>query len=94
MHFGDAGNAFFETVGGVLQVRNTIQIVKDKQVKGVYWPAWLFFTLWGYWNIWYYPSLNQWLSFSGGLLIAASNTVWVALAWKYSRNSGGKKSAN
>ncbi len=83
--FSDIGNSIFELIGGLLQVRNAYQIWKDKQVKGVYWPAWLFFTFWGYWNLYYYPSLDQWLSFAGGILIALANTVWVSLAWYYTR---------
>ena len=85
MQFNDIGNGLFELIGGLLQVRNAYQIYKDKQVKGVYWPAWLFFTAWGYWNIFYYPSLGQWFSFSGGVLIALANTVWVSLAYYYTR---------
>ena len=81
----DIGNAFFEGVGAFLQVKNTMQIYKDKQVKGVYWPAWLFFTAWGYWNMWYYPSLGQWWSFFAGSLIAVANTAWVSMAWYYTR---------
>lgn len=82
----DYGNAFFELVGAVFQVRNTIQIVRDRQVRGVYWPAWLFFTAWSFWNLYYYPSLSQWWSFTAGVVMAAANAVWVYLAWRYSKN--------
>jgi hypothetical protein len=84
---GDVVNALFELVGALFQVKNTFQIYKDKQVKGVYWPGWVFFTAWGYWNIFYYPSLNQTWSFIAGIIMAAANTAWVSMAWYYSRNN-------
>jgi hypothetical protein len=85
MTSNDIGNSIFEIIGGILQVRNAYQIYKDKEVKGVFWPAWLFFTVWGYWNLYYYPSLGQWYSFVGGILIAVANTAWVSMAWYYTR---------
>lgn len=87
MQLNDTVNGLFEFIGGLLMVRNAYQIWKDKQVKGVYWPVWIFFTAWGWWNMYYYPSLGQWLSFSGGALIAAANTVWASLAFYYTRPS-------
>lgn len=80
---GDYGNSLFELIGAFFQVKNCLQIYKDKEIKGVYWPAWLFFTSWGYWNLYYYPSLNQWFSFVAGALMAIANTTWVSLAWYY-----------
>lgn len=91
MHLNDTVNGLFEFGGGLLMYRNAYQIWKDKQVKGVYWPVWVFFTAWGYWNIYYYPSLDQWLSFAGGLLIASGNTIWSALAYYYTRPSRRKQ---
>ena len=79
----DMANSVFEFLGAVFQIKNTMQIYKDKEVKGVYWPAWIFFTAWGYFNIYYYPSLDQWWSFSAGILIAIANTVWVSMAYYY-----------
>lgn len=43
----------------------------------------MIFTLWGVWNIYYYPSLNQWCSFAGGLVIVAANALWVGLMLRY-----------
>jgi hypothetical protein len=84
----DIINASFELVGAIFQIKNTHQIYKDKQVKGVYWPAWIFFTAWGYWNIYYYPAFEQWWSFGAGIVMAAANTVWVSMAFYYSRRKG------
>lgn len=37
----------------------------------------LFFTAWGVWNVYYYPALNQPLSFYGGLFVVVANAVYV-----------------
>src|SRR5690349_21170123 len=79
----DLINGLFELTGGLLNWGNVIRLYRDKQVRGVYVPAWALFTLWGFWNLYYYPHLNQWMSFAGGLVIVTANTVWVALAGYY-----------
>jgi hypothetical protein len=81
--FGDFGNGLFELIGGFCVWQNVKRIRQDKQVKGVDWRVTGFFTSWGFWNLWYYPSLSQWLSFLGGLVIVAGNVVWLAMAIKY-----------
>lgn len=82
----DLGNGLFELIGGGLNFINVHKLYKDKQLKGVHWAPAMFFTAWGYWNCFYYPHLNQWLSFGGGLLIVTANTLWVYLALKYRKN--------
>ncbi len=83
MQIPDLINGLFEAFGGCMLWLNVRQIIKDKAVKGVHWLSTSFFTLWGYWNIYYYPHLGQWFSFAGGLLIVAGNTVWIILILKY-----------
>ena len=79
----DLINGLFELGGGLLIAMNVRQILKDKTVKGVYWPATAFFTAWGLWNLYFYPSLGQWLSFAGGLVIVTFNTLWIGLTIYY-----------
>ena len=62
-----------------------MQLYRDKCIRGVHWSATLFFASWGYWNLFYYPHLDQWWSFSGGVSIVAANTVWVAQMFYYGR---------
>lgn len=69
-------------------IRNCQVILRDKGVRGVDWRATAFFTAWGAWNLFYYPHLGQWLSFSGGLVIVAANAVWVSLALRYGGHRG------
>lgn len=73
----DLVNALYEGIGGLLLWRNVLQLYRDKQVRGVSILTSAFFNSWGFWNLYYYPHLHQWWSFTGGLLIVAANTVWV-----------------
>jgi hypothetical protein len=86
MHVPDLINGAFETLGGVSAWGNVRRIRADKMVKGVDWRFTLFFSLWGIWNLYYYPSLDQWASFAGGLVIVLGNVAWVYFALKYRSN--------
>ena len=80
-----------QIIGGLLCWFNVQKLLKDKSVVGVYWPIQAFFSLWGLWNLYYYPALGQWASFVGGLFLVLGNTAWVVLAAYYSRSAGGKR---
>lgn len=80
----DLINASFEFLGGFFILNHCRVLWKDKQVKGISVISTIFFTLWGVWNLYYYPSLGQWWSFAGGLLIVFSNFLWVFLLIKFS----------
>jgi len=83
MQIPDLVNGLFEAVGGIMNWTNVMALYRDKKVRGVNPWATGLFTAWGFWNCFYYPSLNQWFSFAGGLIIVAGNFVWVVLAIKY-----------
>jgi len=83
---GDTINASFETIGGILIWLNVRRLWHDKLIRGIDWQVTGFFWAWGLWNMIYYPSLHQWASFFGGLLMISGNTVWIALAIKYRKN--------
>lgn len=70
-------NGLFEFIGSVALWANVWKLHKDKQVHGVTWYATGFFMCWSYWNLFYYPSLDQWWSFAGGVSIVVANTVWL-----------------
>jgi uncharacterized membrane protein YfcA len=84
----DYVNGTFELCGGVFIALSVRQLLKDKMVRGVSWLAILFFTAWGYWNLFFYPHLDQWLSFAGGVGLALANTVYLALLVHYWRARG------
>lgn len=83
MQTPDLINGLFELFGGLLNWMNVWKIYKDKTLRGVLWYPTLLFAVWGFWNLFYYPHLEQWLSFFGGLVIVAGNSVWVFLAVRY-----------
>jgi hypothetical protein len=83
MSLADAVNGAFELLGGASIWANVVRIRRDKKIRGIDWRITGFFTTWGFWNLWYYPSLGQWASFSGGVVIVAANVVWLYYAIKY-----------
>ena len=76
----DQINGAFEFIGGCFALLNVLRLLKDRQLCGVHWSPTLFFALWGMWNLYFYPSVNCWWSFTGGLLLVAVNATWVMLA--------------
>lgn len=87
MNIPDLINGTFELVGGILYWKNVKQLIKEKEIKGVYWPVQGFFSVWGAWNIYYYSNLNQWASFYGGIILFLGNATWTSLAWHYMRKN-------
>lgn len=83
MPLPDFVNGLFEAVGALSIWMNVQKILKDQKSRGVSWFATGFFTSWGFWNLYYYPSLGQWMSFAGGVFIVAGNSVWLFYMWKY-----------
>lgn len=86
MTVNDAVNGAFEAIGGVCIWLNAKRLARDKSVRGVDWRVTAFFWAWGIWNLWFYPSLNQWASFAGGLAIVSGNFAWLSLAIRYRKS--------
>lgn len=87
MTWADTVNGGYESVGGIFMLLNCIRLYKDKEVKGVSLIPAAFFCSWGYWNLYYYPSLNQWASTWGAALMTLVNTVWIGQAIYYTRKN-------
>lgn len=73
----DIGNGIFEAGGAILAWRNAWQLRKDGEIRGVFWPIYVFYSGWGLWNLYYYPALGQWLSFYAGVVIVGGNLAWL-----------------
>lgn len=86
----DLINGMFESLAGFMVLLHCRRVMKDKDVKGVSIPATAFFTTWGFWNLFYYPHLDQMFSFFGGLFIVSANFFWVVLMLKYRGKLNGK----
>lgn len=81
----DLINACFEFSGGGLLIINVVKIIQHKGIRGISWIPTFFFSLWGGWNLYYYPSLNQWFSFASGILVFVVNVTWIGLVFYYKR---------
>lgn len=79
----DLINGLFEFVAAGFLCVDVHHLYRDRTTKGVFWPGRGFFTAWGLWNLFYYPNLNQWFSFTGGVAIVTVNLIWCILAWRY-----------
>ena len=79
----DLINAGFEFGAAVAILNHCRELYRHKQVRGVSIASTVFFMLWGTWNIYYYPSLDQGLSFTAGLLVVAANALWVLMLVHY-----------
>ena len=87
----DIINGIFEVLGGLFIIDHIRALYKSKEVKGVSVVAVSFFAVWGYWNLFYYPHLDQWYSTLGATGIALANTFWVFqmlyyIKWPKGRN--------
>lgn len=80
-------NGGFEALSGFFVLNHCRVLMRDKAVAGVSITSVCFFTLWGIWNLYYYPSLGQMLSFYGGLFIVSANAIYIYLLIKYSRKN-------
>jgi len=49
--FNDYGNTLFEAIGSIMAWLNVKALYKDNEIKGVYWPIYIFYSVWGYWNL-------------------------------------------
>ena len=79
----DVLNGLFELIGALLICLHCRRLMADKKVAGVSpWPF-VFFTTWGAWNLYYYPSVDCWWSFWGGTAVFTVNMFYCFLLWKY-----------
>lgn len=76
-------NGLFEAVASLFLLMHCRQLHRDKQIKGVAITPFVFFMAWGYWNLYYYPSVNCWWSFWGGILVVTVNTIYCAMLLYY-----------
>lgn len=87
MALPDAINGSFEFLAGLFLLLHIKAVRKDKDVKGVSILAQTFFTTWTCWNMYYYPHLDQWLSFTGGLFLAVFQVIYFILLIHYKGKS-------
>jgi hypothetical protein len=86
----DIINGAFEFCGSLMLARNVRMTYLAKRTQGVSLLATSYFSSWGIFNIFYYPSLGQHWSFLGGICVAAVNSIWVAQILYYNHLKGKK----
>lgn len=76
----DRINAALEYLGVIFTLYNSIILVQDDgQVQGISIASTVFFTLWGCWNLYYYPYLNQKASAIAAAGLVVANSTWLIL---------------
>lgn len=93
IHFTpDLINGSFEFIGGACNWLNVTRYFKDRRVTGIFWPSSIFYALWGIWNLFYYPTLHQPISFMGGVFLTSGTVTWLLLVihdlYKYRTRQG------
>lgn len=79
----DIVNALFEFGGALAILASVMKLARDKCVRGVHWFTTAFFGAWGLWNLYYYPSLDQFWSFAAGLAVVTANALYLAMICWY-----------
>ena len=90
MPWQDLVNAFFEGGMAFAVVPSILVLYKAKMLSGLHWFHIAFPTVWGFWNLYYYPWLGQWASFWAGLSIVTVNIVYLSMLFYYIRWPGGR----
>ena len=79
----DLINGLFEGGAACMVWLNVFRLYRDKHVAGISILAQIFFTVWGAWNLFYYPSLGQIFSAICGVGVFLGNIAWVYLVWRF-----------
>ena len=85
VNWQDWVNAGFELFGSIGVWFHIWALYKNKKATGVEPLTFVLFSLWGYWNLYYYAHLGQTASVVAGISIAVANTVWVIMYYYYKR---------
>jgi hypothetical protein len=85
----DLINSLFEFSAGIFILLHCYITIRDKATRGISIVAVIFFVVWGGWNLYYYPCLNQLLSFAGSIFALAANAIWIVLIIYYRRKNSG-----
>jgi hypothetical protein len=79
----DIINATFELLGSLFVLNHCRVLLNAKSSAGVSSISLAYFLSWGFWNIYYYPSLGQNFSFYAGIALAVANLLYLGLVIKF-----------
>ena len=76
-------NGAIEAVAGFFVLNHCRVLYAHKETRGVSIVSSLFFMCWGFWNLYYYPHLNQPISYYGGLFVVTANALYIGMMVRY-----------
>jgi len=79
----DLINSVFEFVGTGAVAFSAYECYRNKSAAGAHWLSASFFFLWGWWNLFYYSSLDQTASLIATLLMIFVQMIYMGLIIKY-----------
>jgi hypothetical protein len=79
----DLVNAGFELLASVALLGHCWRLWRAASAAAVSLPSTVFFASWGFWNLFYYPSMGQWWSFMAGIAVMLVNILWIGLQVRY-----------
>ncbi|MDA8095298.1 MAG: hypothetical protein M0T84_15600 [Betaproteobacteria bacterium] len=79
----DLINGAFESLAGLMVLNHCRVLYAHKETRGVSVASTGFFVSWGFWNLYYYPSLRQPMSFYGGLVVVCANALYLGMMVVY-----------
>lgn len=83
----DLINGLLETGGALITLLSVRQILRDRVMRGFHWGPTIFFTGWGVWNLYFYPSIGMPLSTVGAALLVLVNAGYLALMLRFWRGN-------
>jgi hypothetical protein len=83
MNWPDAVNGGFEILGAPFVLLSLIKLLRERDASGVSLVTLLFFSSWGFWNLFFYSHLGQWWSVCGSVTSTLANTAWAIAVFYY-----------
>ena len=83
----DQTNACFELMGAAFMIPSLIKAYKEKVIQGVSILTPIFFSCWGIFNVFYYPSIFQFYSGMAAIMLFSINLIWLYQVIVYSRKN-------
>lgn len=81
----DLVNGLFQ-LGAALFIFNHCRVLyRDKLVRGVSIFSTIFFLVWGFWNLWYFPFLEQVISTIAAVAVTIANILYTYMMAHYLR---------
>jgi len=87
MELNDIINSIFQFLVSFFILINCIKLFKDKKIYGVSFSTLIFLVIFSIWNLYYFFSLNQKISFYAGLFCFMMNLTYLILGIYYKNNN-------